>query len=340
MLKTPEGARRAAAQFRESPYNAAAALVASPARPVPAELPSVRQQSVFSQLVTLSRRSLSVMVSDRSYVRLIIAFPVLLGLVPWAVPAPHGLGPAESGAPNRDATLVLLVVILCACFMGTANSVREIVKERAIYRRERAIGLSLAAYVGSKVVVLTLVTTLQSVVFTTIAVAGRPPPDGVLGGPTVVEILLPVAAVAFSSAMIGLVVSAMVDNPDKTMPPLVLVTMAQLVLTGGLTPVVGKPGLEQLSYLAPARWGYAAVASVTDLNTVQELGDPQLNPGSVADPLWEHTAATYLTDVGACVAVGVAAILATALLLRRLDPKVVRRTRRSAKPLYDRAQPV
>ena len=129
--------------------------------------------------------------------------------------------------------------------------------------------------------------------------------------------------------MIGLVISALVDNPDKTMPPLVLVTMAQLVLTGGLTPVVNKPGLEQLSYLAPARWGYAAVASVTDLNTVQRLGDSRLNPGSVADPLWQHSATTYLTDVGGCLGVGVVAVVVTALLLRRLDPKIVRRARKT-----------
>jgi hypothetical protein len=320
-----------AARFRNSRHYVPASIMAPSARPAPEDLPSIRQQSVLSQLFTLSRRTMAVIASDRSYLRLIIAFPFLLGLIPRVIPG--DFTHYENGSPNSDAGTILLVMVLCACFMGMANSVREIVKERAIYRRERAVvGLSRTAYLGSKILVLTLITILQAVPFTLIALVGRAPEDAVLLGNSLVECLLAVIAVSLSSAMLGLVISALVDNADKTMPLLVLIMLAQLVFSGGILPVEGKPGLEQLSMLAPARWGYAALASVGDLNTITLAGvfrgdDPTqlVNSRVVDDPLFDHTTAAFLTDIGAGIGIGVFCIIATSLLIRRMDPKVDKR---------------
>src|SRR5262249_17094682 len=150
------------------------------------------------------------------------------------------------------------------------------------------------------------ITTLQSIVFTMIGVIGREPADGVVSNYPVLELIIAVTAVAMASAMMGLVLSALVDNADKTMPLLVLLTMSQLVFTGGLMPVQGRHGLEEVSYLSPARWGYAAVASVTDIIDVQKLGNEQVNPGSMPDRLWKHTESVFVTDVVGVVAIGVA----------------------------------
>ncbi len=299
-----------------------AAAVGAPLPKQQKELPSIRQQSIARQLSTLVRRYLRVVVSDRSYFRLIIAFPLLLGAIPRVVPAKHGLR-AMNAQPNQDAPTVLMVLILCACFMGMANSVREIVKERPIYRRERAIGLSITAYLGSKVIVLTLLTAPQALVFTLIGVFGRTPRSGVLG-PSLLEVLVAVIVTAVASVMLGLVVSTLVDTADKTMPLLVLITMAQLVVSGGLVPISGKAGLQQVSWLFPARWGYAAVGSSIDLNTVLRTRDRHFKTGP-PDPLWNHVASTYLTDVAFGLLIGVAAVLICAVLVRRGDPKPIRR---------------
>jgi hypothetical protein len=256
-----------------------------------------------------------VVISDKSYLRLIIAFPFVLGLLPRVIPAPHGLA-AIANEPNQDAPTLLEVLIVGACFMGTANAVREIVKERAIYRRERAVGLSITAYLGSKAVILALITTLQSVVFTSIGVLSRTPTNAIVFGSPLVEVVLGVAITALASAMIGLLISALVDDADKTMPLLVVTTMAQLVLSGGLVALHGRPVLDQVSRLAPARWGFAALASVTDLNVVSK---DILVPGG--DPLWNHTVATYLTNLLVAAALGIAALVICAYLLRRGDPR-------------------
>jgi ABC-type multidrug transport system ATPase subunit/pSer/pThr/pTyr-binding forkhead associated (FHA) protein/ABC-type multidrug transport system permease subunit len=313
-----------ASRFRESEYFVPASVTAPPARPVPTALSSARQQSVFSQIATLSRRQLSVIVSDRSYIGLIVAFPFLLGILPRVGPAPHRLDPLPNGIPNVDAQMLLLVVVLCACFMGMANSIREIVKEKAIYRRERAIGLSIMAYIGSKVVVLLIITALQSIVFTIIGMTNRTPRHAVVLSIPMLEVILAVSMISISSAMLGLAISAWVDNADKTMPLLVMITMSQVVFSGGLVPLEGKLGLQQISYLMPARWGYAAVASSADLNDVVKLGNAPFSRGPV-DPLWKHVAHVYITDIVAGAAVGCLAVVACALVLRRLDPKAANR---------------
>ncbi len=72
----------------------------------------------------------------------------------------------------------------------------------------------------------------------------------------------------------------------------VVSVMAQLVLCGGMVPVTGRLGLDQLSVGTPARWGYAAAASTVALRT--------LVPGSLVpeDRFWQHTSTTWLLDMG------------------------------------------
>ena len=68
--------RRSGTRFRASKlYKAPAG--GPPAGRAQEELPDIRQQPVMKQLSTLVRRYLSVVVSDKSYTRLIIAFPLL-----------------------------------------------------------------------------------------------------------------------------------------------------------------------------------------------------------------------------------------------------------------------
>ncbi|ONH33141.1 hypothetical protein BL253_02675 [Pseudofrankia asymbiotica] len=312
-----------AARFRDSEYYVPSAMVAPSVRTAPPALPSIRQQSVPKQLSTLTRRYLKVILADKSYLRLIAAFPVFLGIIPRVIPAPNGLGVLANGRPNGDATKVLVVLILCACFMGMANSVREIVKERDIYRRERTIGLSRPAYLGSKIIILTGITTLQCIIFTLIGLVGRTPEEAVVIGSPLLECLIAIVIAALVSMMIGLLVSTLVDNADKTMPFLVLITMAQLVLSGGLITVSDGVGLQQVSWLAPARWAFAALASTDDLNNAGKLGDERIGTAP-RDTLWNHTAGTWALDIAVALALGVILLYLTSVTLRRIEPKVGR----------------
>lgn len=58
------------------------------------------------------------------------------------------------GSIERDTPSLYFVMTLAAVWFGCMNACREIVKERAIFERERLFGLSPAAYVASKLGVL------------------------------------------------------------------------------------------------------------------------------------------------------------------------------------------
>jgi ABC-type multidrug transport system permease subunit len=156
----------------------------------------------------------------------------------------------------------VIVLLVAACLMGTAIAIRELVGERPIFRREYAVGLSPGAYFFSKILVLGTAALLQGLLVTFIATVGLPGPDGDLG---TLRLAIAIAVLALTMAVVGLAISALVTSSEQTMPTLVGVIMLQLVLSGSLFAVAGRPVLEQVAWLAPSRWAYAAVSSVMGL---------------------------------------------------------------------------
>jgi hypothetical protein len=279
-----------------------------------------KQQSWGSQLSTLVRRYCSVIAADRGYVVLLFALPLIMGAMSAAIPAQYGLAAGPGG--NHDAATVLLLLAVSASLTGAANAVRELIKERVIYERERAVGLSRSAYVASKIIVLGAITALQSVMVAMIGLLPRKLPSGglLISSTALPELVLVVMLLGITSMTLGLVVSALVKTAEKTMPLLVLIAIVQVVFCGSLVPVNGKPGLEQLAWLVPSRWSVAAQASSINLTQIQ---GPTEN-GGAPDPLWAHAVTQWLIDVGVLVALGVVCAVLVGRLLRRHEPEVMR----------------
>ena len=85
-----------------------------------------------------------------------------------------------------------------------------------------------------------------------------------LGNPSL-ELFVTIAATCVASANLGLLLSALAKSNEQIMPLLVVAIMSQLVFSGGMIPVTDRLVLDQLSWLTPARWGFAASASTVDL---------------------------------------------------------------------------
>lgn len=281
-----------------------------------------RRGRTLDHLKTLCRRYVAVLGADRQFVALMLAMPAILALFGHAVPGGAGLSTRQAiQLQTRGPLQLLLVMVVGCCMMGTATSLREIVKERAILLRERAVGLSWPAYLGSKVVVLGVIVTVQAIVLTLLSAAGAPGPDEpVLGSSAMADLIAALVPVTVASMAIGLSISSIVKNSDRALPVLVVVLMAQLLFSGGLFPLHGRPGLEQLAWLSPARWGFAAAASVTGASRM---------PGYRGDPLWRHTASTFVFDIVMLLVITAFYLAVTAALVRRvgLAPRPGTRTR-------------
>ncbi|MEU6160349.1 FHA domain-containing protein [Streptomyces sp. NPDC047130] len=314
--------------YRMYAADADAAPSQSAYAPPPQAIRPPKPQGWFSQFVTLVRRYVSVIVSDRGFLALMVILPAVIGSVSLLINPDRGLLPnplnPQTGriVPNGTATTVLLILAVGACFAGAANSVRELIKERVIYERERATGLSRSAYLMSKVFVLGLITVFQGLLVGVIGFAGREIPEEglVLGGMSLVELSLPIMGLGFTSMMFGLIISALVKTAEKTMPLLVMFAIIQVVFTGCLFALHGTLGVNEFSYLMPSRWAVAAAGATLDFN---RIAPPEA--GADNDPLWEHTLGTWSLDMIALIGLGVICGFFVARFLRRHEPEVMRK---------------
>jgi ABC transport system ATP-binding/permease protein len=275
--------------------------------------PPPRPRSRGAQLGTLIRRYCAALGADRTFLVIMIALPFVMGAMARAL--------AGSQLTRDTAMNALLILCVGGVLTGAANAVRELVKERVIYQRERAVGLSRSAYLMSKVVVLGTITVVQAVVLTLVALLGvdlnAPGGEGVLM-PPLAEITIAVALLAFTAMMLGLLVSAVVRKEEVTMPLLVLLAIVQVVFCGALLQLDGVPGLEQLSWLVPSRWALGAMAGT--------IGLARIVPGDLTgDPLFKHSAGVWLLNIGMLVVLSVLFGYVVSRLLRRHEPAVMRK---------------
>ncbi|QRX91558.1 FHA domain-containing protein [Streptomyces noursei] len=317
-----------AGRWRGSPHYQmyAADLDAAPPQSVSVQAPPARiqkSQSWGSQLWTLMRRYVSVLASDRGFLALMVILPAVLGVVSLLIPSDYGLGygPVSKHQTNRDASTISLILAVGMCFSGAANSVRELIKERVIYERERATGLSRSAYLMSKIIVLGVATALQGVIIAAIGFSTRKMPSQglIVAKVPAVEMTIAIIALGFTSMMVGLIISSLVKTAEKTMPLLVMFAIVQVVFTGVLFQLFDTVGVSQVSWLMPSRWAVAALGATEDMNTLLpwEPGNP--------DPLWKHQTGVYVMDVIILVALGVTLALVVSRLLRRHEPEVMRK---------------
>ena len=123
-----------------------------------------------------------------------------------------GLGSARRSR-RRSSTAtpapILLILAVGVCFAGAANSVRELIKERVIYERERATGLSRSAYLMSKVIVLGVITALPGRASSapSASPAASCPTEGLILGRPPSSSASPIMALGFTSMMFGLIIS-------------------------------------------------------------------------------------------------------------------------------------
>ncbi|POY28705.1 ATP-binding cassette domain-containing protein [Mycobacterium kansasii] len=278
-----------------------------PPAPAPIETPTdlgePAHTSVRRQFSTIARRQVRLVVADRAYFTFLAALPFVLGALSLTVPGDTGFGMAQPTSQTPDeAAQILTLLSIAAVFMGTALTIRDLIGERAIFRREQAVGLSTRAYLGAKITVFCMFAITQAAITTGVVLLGKgvPTQQAVLLGNPSFELFTTVAATCVASAILGLLLSSVARSSEQIMPLLVVSLMLQLVLAGGLVPVTNRLFLDQLSWAVPARWGYAASAATVNLR--------ELVPGSYSpeDSHWTHSRPAWLFDMAMLATLSVA----------------------------------
>ncbi|WP_374022731.1 FHA domain-containing protein [Mycobacterium sp. HNNTM2301] len=262
----------------------------------PADLGEPPKTDLWRQLSTIARRQVRLVVSDRGYTIFLAILPFLIGALSLTVKGPHpGLGPADPLGPAPTQPQYIMVLLnIGAVFMGTALTIRDLIGERPIFRREQAVGLSTTAYLLAKIAVFCVFATLQAAIATIIVRLGKGAPTAhpPFFGNSTFSLFVTVAGTCVASAMLGLLLSACAQSNEQIMPLLVVSIMSQLVFSSGMIPVYQRFGLEELAWLTPARWGYAAGASSIDFPSLVKVKQIPTN-----DPIWQHSKHIFVFDM-------------------------------------------
>ncbi|MGD8398617.1 MAG: FHA domain-containing protein, partial [Anaerolineae bacterium] len=133
--------------------------------PAPAQTPKPgrkRQVSAFRQFLILSTRNLRIIAQDRVGLALMLAVAPLIGLMDfiWG----RELFDPVAGDAAQVITMLFMMGLI-GLLTGSLSSVREIVKEVDIYRRERTVVLKLWPYILSKVWVGLILAVYQAAIF-------------------------------------------------------------------------------------------------------------------------------------------------------------------------------
>jgi hypothetical protein len=154
------------------------------------------------------------------------------------------------------------VLALVAVWFGTSVAAREIIRERAVYNRERMVNLGLMPYVGSKLFVLAIIVGLQcALLFGTLRlfhVAGLMAMPGDHFGVTQLLVMVLTGMVGIS---LGLFISAIVKTSEMATSLVPLILIPQILFSG----LVGVPKAtsKYVGALMPATWSFDEMKRLT-----------------------------------------------------------------------------
>jgi ABC-type multidrug transport system ATPase subunit len=214
--------------------------------------------SSVGQLTTLIRRFTAILGADKQHLAVLAAQPLLIAALICLV--------------SRGLPLTLFLVAIAALWFGCSMGAQQVVRERAIYRRERMVNLRLDCYILSKFLPLALLSALQGVLMLAIVWPWRGHEGNLL-----VQ-LGALVLTGWSGVAMGLIISARAANADKATSIVPLTVLPQIILAGALMPLPDMDaGTRALSNVMVSRWANQALEisllQGRDLNA-ELLGDP------------------------------------------------------------------
>ncbi len=171
--------------------------------------------------------------------------------------------------PSVDAELLLTMMALALTQAGAFSAAYEIVKERAIFKRERAVNLKVTSYVFSKMFVLGLFSLFQVGAFMlVIAAAVDMGYKGTIFGIGFVELYISFYLAVLASIAFGLFISSVVPSQDVVLYAILAQLFVQIVLSGTMFPLENNPA----SLGVPGYWATLSAGSIVDLPKLNEEG--------------------------------------------------------------------
>ncbi|MEM9136392.1 MAG: FHA domain-containing protein [Cyanobacteria bacterium P01_F01_bin.42] len=241
-------------------------------------LKSLRKSGV-RQWWILSQRTLTLLLQDRASLLLTLCVAPLLGLLDFAMWRRDVFDP-QVGDSAQSFT-VLFVSVLIAVIVGSLATMREIVKEAEIYRRERMMGLQIFPYIFSKLWFCVILALYDSAVFYGTKVLSV---DFLVSPLESWGLFFTLFLATLSGMVMGLLVSSL--SPNQSVAPLltILFLVPQITFAGSILPlrVLGSVG-QGISQVTISRWSYESMINLSNIGESVASDACWLEPEAVRD---------------------------------------------------------
>jgi ABC transport system ATP-binding/permease protein len=200
----------------------------------------IKGTGVVRQWWLLTRRNVDVLVRNRLTLAVLLGSPVLVTAMMATLFRRGAFDP--DGAAGVGPAQIVFWIAFDGFFFGLTYGLLQIVGEMAVFRRERLAGLSVAAYVASKIAaLLPVLAAVSAVLLGVLRMLGRLP---AVGWHVYAFLFVTIVIEATSALALGLLASAAVSNAAQAALALPMLCFPQVLFGGAIVPVdqMATPG--------------------------------------------------------------------------------------------------
>lgn len=223
------------------------------------------KETGISQLFTLIQRFATVKLRDKvSSLILLLQAPIIAFFIALVFSKPE------------EKVSALFIMVVAAIWLGCSNSVREIVSEKSIFKREKMVNLSVNNYLLSKIIVLSVLSVIQCLILTLIVSNALD-----LNG-NIVELFSLLFITSFAALSIGLLISSLVTTNEAAMGLIPLVLIPQIILGGLISKFRDMSDFIQvLAGFMLSRWSFETVMISEFENKPSVINSIGFNPDNL-----------------------------------------------------------
>ena len=224
-----------------------------------------RKPNVLKQFAIFLYRNIKTKITNVQYLAITLLVAPLLAVI-CALLTRFAPPEGYTIMNNKNLVSYFFMAVIVATFIGMSGSAEEIIKDRALLKRERFLNLSYGSYIWSKIIYMAGVSLIQTLLF-------------ILIGNTIMGLhglfltwWLILFVTTFLAGLTGLLLSQCLNSVVAIYITIPLLLIPQILLCGlvvsftDLTPNSTTGNVPLIGDVIPSRWSYEALAvtSFTD----------------------------------------------------------------------------
>lgn len=232
------------------------------AEPEMMDIPKTDQKkpNVLKQWYIFIKRNVKTKITNAQYLAITLLEAPLLALVCALLTHFTPAGQEYSLMENKNLVSYLFMAVIVATFIGMSGSAEEIIKDRALLKREKFLQLSYHSYIWSKIALMAVVSLVQTFLFIVVG-------NWVMG---ISDLFFVWWGILFVTAVLanltGLVLSQSLSSVVAIYITIPILLIPQILLCGlvvnfsDLTPQSTTGNVPAIGNVIPSRWAYEALA--------------------------------------------------------------------------------